>query len=327
MTPSVPSDIGGYRVLGVLGTGAFSRVYRVVRMAGGGFRKELALKVLAPGIEPTPDLRNMFIEEASVAAWLHHRNIVGVHEFGIVPGGVFIVMELVDGLDLRTFLRRLRGRKSWLPLPAAVHIVVQALHGLHHAHTRRDGAGKPLRIVHRDLKPDNILLSVDGGTKVSDFGLARIRTELEEGTSAGFTRGTARFMSPEQATGRPVDARSDVFSAGILLYMLLASRLPFVGKTDLDTMRAVARAQFQPIQLARPHVPDALARSLHRMLAPSPDSRYGSALEAAEALADGIEDLVREPPERGLARQLAGAIADPIEDTTLGDGFIAPTEL
>jgi len=320
MTSPPPSEIGGYRVLGTLGEGAFSRVYKVVRMAGDGFRKELALKVLAPGVEATPDLRAMFVEEASVAAWLHHRNIVGVHEFGVVDEGCFLVMELVDGLDLRTFLRRLRGRKSWLPLPTAVHIVVKALHGLHHAHVRRDGEGKPLHIVHRDLKPDNILLSTAGATKVSDFGLARIRSELEQGTAAGFTRGTARFMSPEQATGRPVDARSDVFSAGILLYMLLASRLPFMGKSDLETMRAVARAQFQPIQLARPHVPDAVARALHRMLAPSPDSRYGSALEAAEALADAVEELVREPPERSLAAQLAGAMDDPIEDSTL-DGI------
>ncbi len=291
-------------------------------MAAGGFRKELALKILAPGVEPTADLRNMFVEEASVAAWLHHRNIVAVHEFGIVPEGYFIVMELVDGLDLRTFLRRLRGRGSWLPLPAAVHVVLQSLQGLHHAHTRRDGAGHPLKIVHRDLKPDNLLLSVDGAVKVSDFGLARLRSRLadQDGTSAGFTRGTARFMSPEQATGRGVDARSDVFSAGILLYMLLAARLPFTGKTDLETMRSVARAQFQPIQLVRPHVPDELARVLHRLLAPSPDSRYETAMAASEALAEAVEGLLREAPERSLGDLVRDALSAEVEDSTLEEG-------
>ena len=319
----LPETIGGYRVLELIGTGAFSRVYRAARMGGRGFRKELALKVLDPGLEPTDDLKQMFVAEAGVARHLHHRNVVAVHEFGISGTGYYIAMEFVDGLALGTLLRRLRGQRAWLPLPAAVDIVVQALQGLHHAHTRRDGDGQPLGIVHRDLKPDNLLLSTAGATKVSDFGLARFRSELSgagDASTPGFTRGTARFMSPEQATGKALDARSDIFSAGILLYMLLCSKLPFSGRTDLDVMRAVVRAQYPPIQLSRPHVPDALARAAHRMLAPSPESRYVSALDAAEALASSVEDYVRAQPERVLGELVRDAQDSSVEDDTLDEG-------
>ncbi len=318
--------IGGYRVLEQIGTGAFSRVYRAARMGGKGFRKELALKVLDPGLEPTDDLRRMFVEEATVAHHLHHRNVVAVHEFGVSGEGYYLAMELVDGLDLRTLLRRLRAQRAWLPLPSAVDVVVQALHGLHHAHTRRGPDGQPLGIVHRDLKPGNLLVSRAGATKVSDFGLARVLSEIEShpGTTPGYTRGTARFMSPEQAAGRGVDARSDLFSAGILLYMLLCAKLPFTGRTDLDVMRAVVRAQYPPVQLSRPHVPDALARAVHRLLSPSPDSRYSSALVAAEELAGSVEEFIRAQPERVLGDLVEQALAGRDEDSTLEEGTTRP---
>jgi eukaryotic-like serine/threonine-protein kinase len=315
---TLPERIGGYVVLGLLGTGAFSRVYRVSREGGRGFRKELALKLLAPGSESAPDLRRMFIDEGALVCHLHHRNIVAVHEVGYDGESPFLVMELVDGLDLRTLLRRLRGRRAWLPLPSAVDVVAQLLHGLHHAHNRRLPDGGELGIVHRDLKPDNVMVSVAGCVKVTDFGLAR--TRAVGGTEDGITRGTARFMSPEQARGRPLDARSDVFSSGVLLYMMLTARLPFSGTTDLDVMRAVARAQFKPVQLGRTHIPNSLARVVHRMMAPSPDSRYRSALEAAEALADSVDGGWGGQPERVLGGLVRRAADDPAEDSTLEEG-------
>lgn len=312
-----PGRIGGYRVLSLLGVGAFSSVYRVAREGGTGFRKELAMKVLAPGAAAGTDLHQMLLEEGALAGQLHHRNVVAVHETGIDGDTLFLVMELVEGLDLRTLLRRLRFRHAWLPLPSAVDAIVQALAGLHHAHQRTDDLGRPLGIVHRDLKPDNLLVSVDGCVKVTDFGLAR---SSQAGSESGITRGTARFMSPEQVRGRPVDARSDVFSAGILLYVLLTARLPFVGDCDAEVMRAVARAQFKPVQLGRPHIPDELAAVVHRMMAPSPASRYATAADAAEALSHSAGAGWGSQPERVLGELVQRAMSESSEDSTLEEG-------
>ena len=312
-----PRRIGGYTLLGTLGRGAFSRVFRVAREGGTGFRKELALKVLLPGRASTPDLHRMLVDEGKLAGLLHHRNVVSVHEVGLSDGAAFLVMDLIEGLDLRTLLRRLRYRGVWLPLPSAIDVIVQALAGLHHAHQRCDDRGRSLGIVHRDLKPDNLLVSEDGCVKVSDFGLAHTSAGSPE---EGITRGTARFMSPEQARGKPVDARSDVFSAGVLLYMLLSARLPFVGATDLEVMRAVARAQFRPVQLGRPHIPNELAAVVHRMMAASPDARYRSAGEAAEALTNSSGAGWGTQPERVLGDLVRRAQAQELEDHTLEEG-------
>ena len=312
-----PRRIGGYTVLGTLGRGAFSCVYRVAREGGTGFRKELALKILSPGGDTTPDLQRMLVDEGKVAGHLHHRNVVSVHEVGIDRGAVFLVMDLVEGLDLRTLLRRLRFRSAWLPLPSAIDVIVQALAGLHHAHLRADDRGQPLGIVHRDLKPDNLLVSAAGCVKVSDFGLAR---RTGGGDEQGITRGTARFMSPEQTRGKPLDARSDVFSAGVLLYMLLSARLPFTGADDHEVMRSVARAQFRPVQLGRPHIPDELAAVVHRMMTAAPATRYSTAAEAAEALSTSSGAGWGTQPERVLGDLVRRAMSEEGEDQTLEEG-------
>ncbi len=312
-----PRRIGGYTILETLGHGAFSHVYRVAREGGTGFRKELALKVLTPGGDSTPDLRHMLMEEGKLAGQLHHRNVVSVHEVGATGDSVFLVMDLVEGLDLRTLLRRLRFRGAWLPLPSAIDVIVQALAGLEHAHGRSDAQGRSLGIVHRDLKPDNLLVSSDGCVKVSDFGLAR---RSDAAVESGFTRGTARFMSPEQARGRPLDARSDVFSAGVLLYMLLSARLPFTGADDREVMLAVARAQFRPVQLGRPHIPDELAAVVHRMMAASPANRYASATAAATALSASSGAGWGTQPERVLGDLVRRAMSAEGEEQTLEEG-------
>ena len=313
----LPPSLAGYRVVSLLGEGTFSSVYHVAREGGRGFVKELALKMPSPGVALTADLRAMFEAEARIGAALHHRNIVAVHEYG-GEGRPWIVLDWVEGLDLRRLLRRLRARSLWLPVSAAVEMTVQVLDGLQHAHTRRGDLGEPLGIVHRDLNPGNILISDDGCAKLSDFGLARLAGG--SATLPGTTRGTARFMSPEQARGSELDARSDLFSVGSLLYIMLTGRLPFVGATDHDVMRAVARAQFRPVQLGRPQIPDAVARVVHRLMAPAPASRYPTALDAAEALAEAFDLHApgRSARELGLLVRRARAVES--EQTSEFDG-------
>jgi serine/threonine protein kinase len=283
-----------------MGSGTFSRVYRVEREGSTGFAKELALKVLAPGVAPSEDLRRMFVEEAQVACHLHHRNIVSVHEFGVLGDQYFLVMDCVEGLDLRQLLRALRERRAWIPMSAALELAIQVLHGLHHAHTRRDARGNALGIVHRDINPANVLISVEGGVKITDFGLARIRSGFAR-TEGGFTRGTARYMSPEQARGRPLDARSDLFAVGILLYLMLAGALPFTGEDDAAAMRAVVRCEYAPVESLRAQIPAGLAEAVRTLMAPEPQGRPADALEAAELLAAAAEPAWVGQPERSLA--------------------------
>ncbi len=296
---SAPTSVGPYKVVGELGTGGFSQVYRVVREGGSGFRKELALKVLAPGIEPTQDMVTMMADEARIARHLHHRNIVAVHEFGESHGACWLLMDLVDGLDLRSFLEHQRRRRGWIPLPVAVEVAHQVLLGLHYAHGRHNGEGRALGIVHRDMNPGNVLLSQDGGVSITDFGLARIRLKVAE-TEAGITRGTSSYMSPEQACGRPIDARSDQFSVGTLLYLLLTGALPFPGTEDIKVMKSIVRGQYPPIQDS--NIPSALRKVVYSMLSPLPAQRFPDALAAADALSRAVPADWRRDAERTLAR-------------------------
>ena len=296
---SAPRSVGPYKVVGELGTGGFSQVYRVVREGGSGFRNELALKVLAPGIEPTPDMVMMMADEAHIARHLHHRNIVAVHEFGQSDGACWLLMDLVDGVDLRTFLEYQRRRRGWIPLPVAIEVVHQMLLGLHYAHGRRDESGRRLGIVHRDMTPGNVLLSQDGGVRITDFGLARIRLKVAE-TEAGITRGTSSYMSPEQAQGRPIDARSDQFAVGILLYLLFTGALPFPGIEDIKVMKSIVLGRYSPMQDS--NIPPALAEVVYSMLSPLPAGRFPDALAAADALARAVPPAWRRDAERTLAR-------------------------
>ena len=300
-----PTHIGPYRVVGVLGTGGFSRVVRVVREGGEGFRKELALKVLAPGVEPTQDMAMMMADEARIARHLHHRNIVAVHEFGEADGLYWLLLDLVEGVDLRSLLAAQRAHRGWIPLPAAVEVVYRVLHGLHYAHARRGPDGGRLGIVHRDLTPGNVLLGRDGQVRISDFGLARIRTKIAE-TEAGITRGTAHYMSPEQAQGRAIDHRSDQFAVGVLLYLLLTASLPFPGSEDAAVMRAIVRGLYPPIVSSG--VPDPLVGVVQTLLAPLPADRYPDALAAAEAVVAAVPVEWRKDADRLLGRLVGRAM-------------------
>ncbi len=315
---ALPERVAGYRVISELGRGTFSRVYRVEREGGTGFSKELAVKVLAPGVAATDDMNQMLIDEARVTSQLHHRNVAAVHEFGLHDGRYYLILDWIEGLDLRRLLRRLRARGLWLPVSAGVEIAIQVLDGLQHAHERVDDEGLPLGIVHRDINPGNVLVSTGGNVALSDFGLAR--TRQGETTDSGVTRGTARFMSPEQARGTAIDGRSDLFSVGGLLYIMLAGRLPFPGRNDLEVMRAVARAQFRPVQLGRPLIPDAVARAVHRLMAPSPDSRYRTARAAATALAEANHGAGADRSPRELGLLVREALESVEEETSEFDG-------
>jgi serine/threonine protein kinase len=280
--------LGPYEILAPLGAGGMGEVYRA-RDARLG--REVALKVLPEELSLDRDRLARFEQEARSASALNHPNIVTIHDIGRSDSHSFIAMELVDGRTLREL-----SAAGPLPLRRILTIATQITEGLAKAH----GAG----IVHRDLKPENVMVSKDGFVKILDFGLAKL-VEPESGevsamptlarpeTHPGIVMGTVGYMSPEQASGEPVDFRSDQFSFGSILYEIATGKRPFQRKTAAETMSAIIREEPEPIGKVRPEVPPPLRWIVERCLAKDPEERYASSRDLARELAS-VRDHVSE---------------------------------
>jgi hypothetical protein len=254
-------------------------VYRATIAGPAGFARDIVVKMMLPQLADNPAFVEMFMNEAKLAARLAHPNIAQVHELGIVEGTVFIAMEYVDGIDLAELLAQLGEKDNRLPVPAACFIVREIADALAYAHTSQS-------LVHRDVSPSNVMLGRDGSVKLVDFGIAKL---IDEGvakvrTQTGTLKGKYGYMSPEQAAGRPVDARADIFAAGIVLHELLTGRRLFKGDSDLDTLKKVSETHVAPPSYANPRVPPELDAIVLRALAREPADRFQSAREMSEAI-------------------------------------------
>ena len=273
MTLQVGTRLGHYRILALLGRGGMAEVYRAVDER---LDREVALKVLPPEFAWDPERVERFEREVKAAARLSHPNIVTVHEFGQGEGQHFYTMSLMPGGDLKD---RIRAHPAGMSPDEARRVVAAVAQALDYAHRRG--------FVHRDVKPENILFDEEGRPQLTDFGIARAMESGTRMTATGMSIGSPHYMSPEQAQGLRVDGRSDLYSLGVVLYEMLTGRLPFEAGNTL----AVAYAHVNhPV----PELPPALGEwqpVLDRLLAKSPEERYGSAGELAQVL--GAEELPR----------------------------------
>lgn len=275
-------------------------VFRAVALGERGFEKPVVVKRILPEHATRAEIAELFIEEAKLMTRLAHPNVVEVLDFGRGErGDYFLVLELVDGVDLGKLQRSFRSRGERFPIPLALFITGQALRGLHHAHERALGEGVVL--VHRDVSPSNVLLSIEGEVKIADFGVALVRRAGEHRPADGVV-GKPAYMAPEQYQGSEIDARADLFAAGVVLYELLTDTLPFEGDSDDGRQDAARRGDFGRAQDLRADVPAALDRALRRALAPNPDDRFESAKAMMHALAacgapvatsDDVAEMVR----------------------------------
>lgn len=288
---------GRYRLLERLGQGGMAEVFKAKSYGVEGFEKILVIKRILPELARSPEFVDMFVHEAKLAVRLSHANIVQVFDLGKAPrtdvagaspsDAYYIAMEYVQGLDLATVLGRSRRLEFSLPIQMGAYVASEVVKGLDHAHRRRDEQMRPLGIVHRDVSPQNVLLSFEGEVKVTDFGIAKARGVLaraDEDTQTRALRGKFGYMSPEQAQGDSVDARSDLFSLGTVLYECVAGVNPFSAPTTFETLRRVQACEYPPIELLRPEVPSELVAILKTAMAKEPADRYPDAGHMYEAL-------------------------------------------
>ena len=279
--------ISHYRILEKLGAGGMGEVFLAEDTK---LERKVALKFLPAQFSADVEERKRFIHEAKAAAALNHPNIVTVHEIGEHEGQIFIAMEYVEGRTLKEIIDV--GARRAVPLPITPHplpitqvidIAVQIASGLSAAHAKG--------IVHRDLKPANIMLSEQGQAKIVDFGLAKLKG-MSRLTRSGTTLGTVAYMSPEQALGKKVDQRTDIWSLGVILYEILAGQLPFRGEYDQAVLYAVINEEPESISKIRSDIPDELQRIVRRALAKRPENRYQSANELLKELKQFHQSVV-----------------------------------
>lgn len=281
-----PSIFGKYRILGRIAVGGMAELYKARLDGPGGFQRTFAIKRILPHLSTHPDFVAMFVEEARIAGLLSHANIVQILDLGVQDGSYYIAMEHVDGPDLGRVLRRARERGRTIPPEHAVFIAIEVLKGLEYAHTRQvvvDGKPLPLQIVHRDVTPSNVLVSARGEVKLTDFGIAKSSIGALE-TMSGVVKGRYEYLSPEQAAARPLDARSDLFTVGILLYEMLTGVNPFTRARDAESLFAVRDGKHEPLRSLKPDLSPALEGIVARALEVDPARRYPSATEMKEAL-------------------------------------------
>jgi serine/threonine protein kinase len=247
-----------------------------------GFERHVVLKRIRPEHARDQRFIRMFVDEARLAANLHHQHIVQVHDVGESSGDYFIAMEYIHGEDVRTILSTASKTRAHVPLGYAIAIASAAAAGLHYAHERRGSDKRPLGIVHRDISPANILVGYDGSVKLVDFGIAKASMRKE--TRSGSLKGKVSYMSPEQCTGDDIDRRSDVYSLGVVLYELATTTRLFKGENDYLVMDQIVNGRVSLPRVRRPDLPNELSAIIMRAIAPDPERRYFTADELRVAL-------------------------------------------
>lgn len=259
--PEIGEYLTGHEILDKVGSGGMGVVFKGRDMR---LNRVVALKVLPPDLMSDDDLKERFLIEAQAASSLHHPNITTIFQIGEDRSLMFISMEFVEGVTLRKW-----SAAEERSLFEKLQVMIDTGKGIAHAHKKG--------IIHRDIKPDNIMVSDEGIVKVTDFGLAKIQNMPDRHlTKSNTTLGTAAYMSPEQASRVPADHCSDIFSFGIVMYELLAGRLPFVGEYELSIMYAIMNEDPEPLRQANPDLPDELETIVHKALEKNKEARYAS---------------------------------------------------
>lgn len=297
-----------YRVLERLASGGMAEVFIAESAGIEGFKKRVAIKRVLPHLSEKKRFISMFLDEARLSAQLSHSNCVQVFDIGVGDNAYFIVMEFVDGADLKAVIDYLKSVGRTFPVEIAVLIAIRICEGLTYAHELQGPEGKDLHIVHRDMSPPNVLITKFGEVKIVDFGLAKATSQLEK-SEPGIIKGKFSYLAPEAALGGDVDHRADIFAVGIILWELLSGRRLFLGDTDFATVKMVQQAQIPSLRQMRHDTSDELDRILARSLAKDPDARYSSARDLGRDLTAYLYRQARPVSSFDIAELVRGAMA------------------
>jgi serine/threonine protein kinase len=265
--------LGRYELLLAIAKGGMARVWAARQHGQRGFSKTVAIKTILPHLAEEPEFERMFLDEARLAALIHHPNVCEIYELGEEGKVLYLAMEWVNGESLVHILRS-SGKMAPMEPRLCARIIADACAGLHAAHQLTDDMGKPMSVVHRDISPHNILVSADGNVKVADFGVAKALGQMHSATVAGQVKGKIAYMSPEQIAGGSADRRVDIFAMGVVLYEATTGRRPFTGEGDPQVMHAILQGQFTPPSRIIRSYPPELEQIVLAAMAQDPARRY-----------------------------------------------------
>jgi len=307
------SRLGDCELLLRVGRGGMATVW-VARENVPGRKDDrlVAVKAMLPELAEEAEFVRMFLDEVRLVRSIRHHNVVNVYDVGEHDGVMWMSMEWVEGESLHTVIAE-AGKRRAIPPEMAVSILAEAAAGLHAAHELRDENGGPRGVVHRDISPHNILIGTNGAVKLVDFGVAKAVGRVSEATRAGQLKGKFGYMSPEQARGKAIDRRSDLFALGIVLFELTTSRRLFRGESDIETLKLVISSRVPPPTTLDPKYPPELERIVMRALQRDPQARYQTALELEGELRAYLKAKRIVVPQSGIAGLLKRVVGQRIE--------------
>jgi serine/threonine-protein kinase len=300
-----------YELLCVLAQGGMANVWLARLQGKHGFQKLFAIKTILPNIAEDASFKDMFLDEARIAANIDHPNVVHITDVGEDNGVPYLVMDLIEGESLQRLLRACERQGQRIPLGVALRILADACLGLHCAHELKDDAGQLRNVVHRDISPQNILVTSAGVSKVIDFGIAKARDRTTGETSAGTLKGKVTYMPREQALGKEVDRRADTWALGAVLYFMLTGRPPYKEESQLATLQLVMNGA--PIPPLPASIPMTMRTIATRALSHDPADRYQTAEELGTALEDAMRRLGVITTHAQVANFMAQRVGDRLE--------------
>jgi len=325
---------GPYVLLEKIATGGMAEVWKARRRGVEGFQKMVAIKKILPHLSDNEDFIEMFVDEAKLAAQLNHNNIIHIYDLGKIGTSYYIAMELIDGHDLKTILKRGEERDLSLPLDISLFIASKIAAALDYAHRKRDFDEKEMGLVHRDVSPQNVLISHEGDIKLCDFGIAKAASKASH-TQAGALKGKLQYMSPEQAWGRKIDKRSDIFALGTVLFEMLTGRKLFLGESEMAILDLVRDAKVVAPSTVNDEVSPEIDKIVLKALGKDPGERYQTAGDMARDLDAVLYTFRPAPTSADLAIYMHRLEVSPtvvgrapvVEDevTEAGPGLLAAT--
>jgi len=312
--PTDGTKFGQYVLLEKIATGGMAEVWKARMRGVEGFQKIVAIKKILPHLSDNQDFIEMFVDEAKLAAQLNHNNIIHIYDLGKIQSSYYIAMEYIDGYDLKNILRKAQERDQPLSVEIALFVASKIAAALDYAHRKRDFEDKEMGLVHRDVSPQNVLISEEGDIKLCDFGIAKAASKASH-TQAGALKGKLQYMSPEQAWGRNIDKRSDIFALATVLFEMLTARKLFSGDNELSILEQVREARVTPPSQFNDEVTPQIDAIVLKALQKDPANRYQTAGEMQRDLDAVLYSFKPTPTSADLAiymHRLATSVATPM---------------